>query len=129
MTNVNTQISAINNDKGKVDKKANQYDALVASLQENSKIESENRKLKYAIPNLLNQIMYVIPKNVQLTSINQTGTKITITAQSNKYEGLGIFIAKINQDGILTQVVSDTSQKQNGIVTVKIEGYLLVEGE
>jgi len=129
LTNVKTQISAVNADKNKVDQKANQYDTLIASLQENSKIESENRRLKYAIPNLLNQIMYVIPVNVQLTSINQVGTKITITAQSNKYEGLGIFIAKLNQDGILKDVVSDTSQKQNGVVTVKIEGYLLEEGE
>lgn len=129
LTNVKTQISAVNADKNKVDQKANQYDTLIASLQENSKIESENRRLKYAIPNLLNQIMYVIPVNVQLTSINQVGTKITITAQSNKYEGLGIFIAKLNQDEILKDVVSDTSQKQNGVVTVKIEGYLLEEGE
>ena len=124
MSNVKTQIAAVNADKTKVDQKAAEYDSLIQALEENSKNQSENRRLKFAIPNLLNQIMYVIPRNVQLTSITHSGTKIVITAQSDKYEGLGIFIAKLNQDGILANVVSDTSQKQNDIVTVRIEGEL-----
>ena len=121
---VRTQIAAVNSDKTKVDKKTNEYDSMVQALEENSKAQSENRRLKFAIPNLLNQIMYVIPRNIQLTSITNSGTKIIINAQSDKYEGLGIFIAKLNQDGILANVVSDTSQKTNGIVTVRIEGEL-----
>lgn len=124
MSYVKSQIAAVNSDKSKVDQKTAEYDSLVQALEDNSKAQSENRRLKFAIPNLLNQIMYVIPKNVQLTSITHSGTKITITAQSDKYEGLGIFIAKLNQDGILANVVSDTSQKQNGIVIVSIEGEL-----
>ena len=124
LSNVRTQIVAVNSDKTKVDKKTNEYDSMVQALEENSKAQSENRRLKFAIPNLLNQIMYVIPRNIQLTSITNSGTKIIINAQSDKYEGLGIFIAKLNQDGILANVVSDTSQKTNGIVTVRIEGEL-----
>lgn len=124
MANVRTQIAAVNSDKTKVDQKTTEYDKLVQALEENSKLQNENRRLKFAIPNLLNQIMYVIPVNVQLTSITNSGTKITITAQSDKYEGLGIFIAKLNKDGILANVVSDTSQKSNGVVTVRIEGEL-----
>ena len=124
LSNVRTQIVAVNSDKTKVDKKTNEYDSMVQVLEENSKAQSENRRLKFAIPNLLNQIMYVIPRNIQLTSITNSGTKIIINAQSDKYEGLGIFIAKLNQDGILANVVSDTSQKTNGIVTVRIEGEL-----
>lgn len=119
-----TQLVAINSDKTKVDEKANEYAALVASIEEKSQAESENKRLKYAIPTLLNEIMYVIPVNVQLTSITNTGTKITIVAQSDKYEQLGIFKAKLEQDGILANVVSDASQKQNDVVTVTIEGEL-----
>lgn len=124
LSNVRTQIAAINADKTKLNQKTNDYNTLIQTLEENSKIQNENRRLKFAIPNLLNQIMYVIPTNVQLKSITNSETKITIVAQSDKYEGLGIFIAKLNQDGILANVVSDTSQKQNGIVTVTIEGEL-----
>ena len=121
---VKTQIAAVNSDKSKVDQKKNDYDNMIKTLEENSKTNNENKRLKFAIPNLLNQIMYVIPVNVQLTSITNSGTKVAITAQSDKYEGLGIFIAKLNQDGILANVVSDTSQKQNNVVTVRIEGEL-----
>ena len=119
-----TQLVAINSDKTKVDQKASEYTSLVASIEEKNQAETENKRLKYAIPTLLNEIMYVIPVNVQLTSITNSGTKITIVAQSDKYEQLGIFVTKLEQDGILANVVNDTSQKQNDVVTVTIEGEL-----
>ena len=125
MSKIQTQLVAINNDKTALDQKAGEYEELIRALEEKSATQGENKKLKNAIPTLLNQIMYVIPVNVQLTSITNTGTKITIVAQSEKYEQLGIFIAKLNNDNILYNVVSDTSQKQNNIVTVTIEGDLL----
>jgi len=119
-----TQLVAIDSDKSKLDQKTIDYKELVRSLEEKSQAQSENKRLKYSIPTLLQKIMYVIPVNVQLTSITNSGTKITIVAQSDKYEQLGIFIAKLNQDGILLNVVSDTSQKQNDVITVTIEGEL-----
>ena len=61
---------------------------------------------------------------MQLTSITNSDTKITIVAQSDKYEQLGIFKTKLERDGILTNVRSDTSQKQNDVITVTIEGEL-----
>lgn len=118
------QVVAVMADKTKVDQKTGEYDELVRSLEEKSQTASENKRLKDAIPTLLNKIMYVIPVNVQLTSITNTGTKVTIVAQSDKYEQLGIFIAKLSKDGILLNVVSDTSQKTNDVVTVTIEGEL-----
>ena len=119
-----TQLVAINSDKTKIDQKASEYAALVSSIEEKSQTETENKRLKYAIPTLLNEIMYVIPVNVQLTSITNSDTKITIVAQSDKYEQLGIFKTKLERDGILTNVRSDTSQKQNDVITVTIEGEL-----
>jgi len=118
------QVVAVMADKTKLDQKTGEYDDLIKSLEEKSQTASENKRLKDAIPTLLNKIMYVIPVNVQLTSITNTGTKITIVAQSDKYEQLGIFIEKLNKDGILLNVVSDTSQKTNEVVTVTIEGEL-----
>lgn len=121
---IQTQISAINADKVKLEQKANDYNSLVANLEEKSEANAEAKQLKLAIPNLLNKIMYVIPVNVQLTSITNSERRVTITAQSDKYEQLGIFKAKLDKDGILVNVVSDTSQKQNEVVTVVIEGEL-----
>ena len=123
-TVVENQKVAMENDKLRVDEKAAEYTELVKNFQEKAQIDSESKRLKYSIPTLLNKIMSSIPVNVQLTSITNSGTKVTITAQSDRYEQLGIFIAKLNQDGILVNVVSDSSTKQNEVVTVTIEGEL-----
>ena len=86
---------------------------------------SDQNKTKNAIPNLLNQIMSIVPENVQLTSIeNTSSTHVVINAQSNKYEQLGYLKAKIKTDVILTNVISTAGQKDNNVVTVKIEGDL-----
>jgi len=118
------QETAMNTDKTHVDEKASEYVELVKSIEEKTQIDTESKRLKFSVPTLLNKIMYAIPTNVQLTSITNTGTKITITAQSDRLEQLGIFVAKLRVDAILNNVVSDTSKRQNDIVVVTIEGEL-----
>lgn len=121
----NKQITLANNDNEKIKSKTNEYTTMIKNLEEaNDRITDRNRT-RNAIPNLLNQIMSVIPENVQLTSIeNTTDTHIVINAQSNKYEQLGYLKAKIKTDVILTNVISTAGQKDNNVVTVKIEGDL-----
>ncbi len=121
---VGQQVQAIQADKTRLDSKKADYTELIKSLDEKSATDSLNRRLKYSIPTLLNKVMYVIPTSVQLTLIQNTGTKITIVAQSDRIEQIGIFIAKLNQDGILQNVVSDTSRRQDNLVVVTIEGEL-----
>ena len=95
------------------------------NLEEANNKMSDQNKTKNAIPNLLNQIMSIVPENVQLTSIeNTSSTHVVINAQSNKYEQLGYLKAKIKTDVILTNVISTAGQKDNNVVTVKIEGDL-----
>ena len=118
------QEAAMATDKTQVDNKTSEYTELIKSIEEKAQIDTESKRLKYSVPTLLNKIMYSIPVNVQLTSITNSGTKIIITAQSDKYEPLGIFVAKLGQDGILKNVVSDQSKKQNDVVVVTIEGEL-----
>ncbi len=118
------QETAMNTDKTHVDEKASEYVELVKSIEEKTQTDTESKRLKYSVPTLLNKIMYAIPTNVQLTSITNTGTKITITAQSDRLEQLGIFVAKLRVDSILNNVVSDTSKRQNDVVVVTIEGEL-----
>ena len=121
----NSQIQLANNDNEQIKTKTNEYTTMIQNLQDaNDRITDRNRT-RNAIPNLLNQIMSIIPENVQLTSIeNDTGTHIIINAQSNKYEQLGYFVARLKTDVILTNVVSTSGEKDNGIVTIKIEGDL-----
>ena len=121
---VDKQETAMNTDKKSVDTKTSEYTELIRNLEQKAQINTESKRLKYSVPTLLNKIMYSIPTNVQLTSIANSGTKITIIAQSDRYEQLGIFIAKLTQEGILKNVVSDTSKKANEVVVVTIEGEL-----
>ncbi len=121
----NEQIALANSDNEKINSKTNEYTTMLENLEEaNNKMTSQN-KTRNAIPNLLNQIMSIVPENVQLTSIeNTTDTHIVIKAQSDKYEQLGYLKAKIKTDVILTNVISTAGQKDNNVVTVEIEGDL-----
>lgn len=86
---------------------------------------SEKSKSRNQIPNLLNQIMYRIPEEVQLTSIENTTDKhIVIQAKCKEYTQLGYFIAKIKTSEILTNVISSSGVKNNNEVSVTIEGDL-----
>ena len=120
-----SQITLANGDTEKIKSKTNEYTTMIKNLEDaNDKITDRN-KTRNSIPNLLNQIMSIVPESVQITSIeNTTGTHIEINAQSNKYEQLGYLKAKIKSDVILINVISTAGQKDNNVVTVKIEGDL-----
>ena len=125
INDTNSQIALINQDIQGIQTKTNNYITKINNLEQlNSKIE-ENNKTKKAIPNLLNRLMYIMPSEVQLTSIkNETSTHIVIQAQSTSYAQLGYLTASIKTNGILTNVISSSGQKDNNIVTIKIEGDL-----
>ena len=125
INNTNAQIALINKDIQSVQSRTNDYTNKINNLQQlNEKIE-ENNRTKKAIPNLLNRLMYIMPSEVQLTSIkNETSTHIVIQAQSTSYAQLGYLTASIKTNGILTNVISSSGQKDNNIVTIKIEGDL-----
>ncbi len=121
----NSQIELANEDNEQIKSKTNEYTALIQNLEDANDRLTDINKTRNAIPNLLNQIMSVIPENVQLTSIeNTSGTHIVINAQSDKYEQLGYFVAILKSDVILEDVVSTAGQKDDGVITIEIEGEL-----
>ena len=119
------EIEKIKKDTDSLNAKTTKYQALTEELKAiNDKI-SKIAEMKNSIPNLLNQIMYVIPEEVKLTSIeNTSGKDIKIVAESANYDQLGYFIAKIKLEGYLKDVVSSSGQKTGDIVKVTIEGVL-----
>ena len=122
---IRQEISKVESDNTKIITKTNEYTSLIQSIEDaNDKITDEARN-RNVIPNLLNFIMYIVPENVQITSItNTTDRHIVITAQSDKYEQLGYLKARIKSEVMLTNVISTAGQKDGGVVTVKIEGDL-----
>ena len=119
------QISLAQIDITKINDRSSEYTTLIQNLRDTSEQTTERYKMKNSIPILLNRIMSAIPKGVQLTSIKNTTEKhVVITAQSTDYQQIGYFKGVLKVDGILTNVVSDSGIKQDGIVKVTIEGDL-----
>ena len=121
----NSQIALLDENTSKIKTKTNTYNNLIQNLDEMSEKITADYQTKKAIPNLLNSIMSVIPRDVQLTSIENTTSKhIVISAQAEKYEQLGYFTAILKTEGILLNVQSSSGLKQSSVVKITIEGDL-----
>ncbi len=121
------QITAVEQDIQTIKAKTNNYEQMSDNLKNINEQAAEKSKNKKIIPNLLSQIQFAIPQEVQITSIeNTSGRHIVINAQSTKYEQLGYFKAVLRLQGILEPdtIVSTPGEKQNDLVKVVIEGDL-----
>ena len=123
--NTNSQIALANNDMQTLQTKKSKYTSKISNLEKISEKVQENNKVKKSIPILLNKLMYIMPDEVQITSIqNSTDTHIEIQAQSKSYSQLGYLTTNLKVSGALNNVISTAGQQQNNIITIKIEGDL-----
>ena len=121
----NTKISEISNYNTKLNNRITKYKNMIKTIEDNNDKNTENLRYKNIIPNFMNNIMAVIPKEVQLTSMSNTNdTHIVLEAVSNKYEQLAYFKTKIKTESILDNVTSDTGVSNGGSIKVTIEGEL-----
>ena len=120
---IETQIGLINRDKSKVDIKSSDYTTLTNNLKTIKSDLTQKNSVKNMIPTLLSQVMNIIPKEVQLTSIENTSNKhIVISAQSSKYEQLAYFKALLKSKNVLDSVVSTEATKEGDTIKITIEG-------
>lgn len=121
----NTRIDKIKEYNDKFNYKTSEYKQLLSNIEKINNTSAENKRYKNAIPNLLNNIMAVIPKSVQLISIENTSdTHVVILAKSKKYEQIAFLKTKLHTEGILNKVVSDTGVVKDDYAVVTIEGEL-----
>lgn len=129
----NAEIGKINSNKQTLDKIKSKYDEEKERIERNNDKISTIARMKDTIPNLLNQIMWIVPEAVQLISIqdvsntsstDSTTRTIKIEAKSQDYDQLGYFFGKIKLENILKNATSSSSQKSGGYVSVTIEGEL-----
>ncbi len=86
--------------------KTSDYNTLTTNLENATNEMNDRNSYRNVIPVLLSQIMNTIPKEVQLTSIeNTSGKKIVINAQSEKYEQLAYFKTLLKSKGILEPIL------------------------
>ena len=125
IADTNIQIANVESDNTKINDKITSYQELIDKLNQTNELLAEKYSLKDAVPNLLNQIMYIIPQDVQITSIENTNSKhIKIVAQSERYEQLGYFKGQLKNEGILLNVISDQGVKNGEYAVITIEGEL-----
>ena len=122
------QIQLADNDINAVKNKTNEYVEMRNNLTDINERLEEDLSLRGSIPNLLMEIMTSVPRDVQITQIENTVANnerhIVIRAQSRYYDELGYFKAKLSEDGILNNVVSSQGEKQGDFVKIVIEGDL-----
>lgn len=125
ISDTNSQIALVDKDIKGIQDKTSDYTSKIQNLQDiNDRLQETNR-VKKAIPILLNKLMYIMPDEVQITSIqNVSDTHIEIQAQSSSYAQLGYLTTNIKVSGVLTNVISTSGQQSNNIITIKIEGDL-----
>ncbi len=123
--NLNEQIAAATEDNDRLQQRTTDYADLVHEIEAaEDKLEDRNQS-RNEIPDLLNQLMYIVPNQVRIDSINESEDgHIIIVAQSQRYEQLGYLKAKLKSDGILTNVVSSGGTKSGSFISIKIEGDL-----
>jgi len=108
-----------------IDARTKNYEAVLTQLQEASDRASEAYRSKNAIPNLLSELMFAIPKQAQILSLTNTEEKhIVIQAQSSEYQYLGYFKSEIQNRAILVNVTSTSGTRVNDMIQVTIEGDL-----
>lgn len=117
--NISKQTALINS-------RANSYQEILNQLKEADEQAATAYGSKNVIPNLLSQIMFAIPKEVQILSIQNTNEKhITIEAQSSEYQYLGYLKAELQNRAILINVTSTSGTREsNDMIKVTIEGDL-----
>ena len=71
----NTKIETVKENAVSVNKKTTQYTTLLEKIEEKENSYAENISRKNAIPNFLNQIMFLVPSEVQILSIENTSNK------------------------------------------------------
>ena len=121
------KIAKVDADINAVKAKTNQYLQLADNLRSTSQKIQDDQRNKNAITTMLSEIIFIIPKEVQLTSVeNTTGSHIVINAQAERYEQLGYFKVKIANENILKAdtVVSTMGTKDGDMVKIVIEGDL-----
>lgn len=126
-SHTSAQIQLVNKDIQTLNNKTTDYQKMTENLKNFSNQVESNMKTKNVIPLLLTRIMNVIPKGVQITSIENTSSShIVINAQSEDYDLLGIFKGSLIVEGVLSPstVVSTSGVKQGGIIKIVIEGDL-----
>lgn len=105
---INTEESKVNSDITYISNNTSEYKKINNKVVEVVQDIEENNISKYSTYNVaafLQNIIKIIPKNVQLQTISSDDNKnVVITAKSDNYADLGYFISAIKLSGTLDNI-------------------------
>lgn len=117
---MDSSIQEINSDYNYIDTNTKKYKEINDSVEDIKKqIESNKigRYGTYNVASFLQNVIKIIPKNVQLINISSDDNKnVKITAKSSSYADLGYFFAEIKLNGTLLS--PKVNSVKNGTTTV-----------
>ena len=124
ITTTDEEIKKVDNDTTLISKKAEEYKDKTAKLQkiiDSIRLKKEN---SYDVPNFMSQLMFIIPAEVNVSSI-QVGTDDTVIleASSGRYAQLGYFVSRLKLAGVLKEVEMNVVDMSSDI-KIKIRGVL-----
>lgn len=117
---IDTNISSANSDASYIDTNTKKYKSVNDDVQ-NIIEQIESNKIgkftTYNVATFLQNIIKIIPKNVQLVNISSDDNKnVKITAKSSSYADLGYFVAELKINNTLNSLKINSIQ--NGTTTV-----------
>ena len=121
---VDTAIASAKSDASYLDGLSSNYEEITNKLATIlAKINKQTRKT-YDIPNFLSKLMFIMPANVTVKTIEIKDTGVvTINAESGQYAQLGYLVSKIKLEGALQNVEMNV-QSVDSNIKIQIEGEL-----
>lgn len=121
---VDTAIASAKSDASYLDGLSSNYEEITNKLATIlAKINKQTKKT-YDIPNFLSKLMFIMPANVTVKTIEIKDTGVvTINAESGQYAQLGYLVSKIKLEGALQNVEMNV-QSVDSNIKIQIEGEL-----
>lgn len=118
------EIKNVETDRNLIQRKSDEYREKTVKLEriiESIRLQQER---SFDVPNFLSQLMFIIPTDVKVTSV-QIGTDDTVIleAESGKYAQLGYFVSRLKLAGIMKDVDMEVIS-MSSTIQIKVNGVL-----
>lgn len=119
-----SEIKLVEDDRKSIQLQADEYKSKTVKLQRIIDSIRLQKERSFDVPNFLSQLMFIIPTEVKVTSV-QIGTDDTVIleAESGKYAQLGYFVSRLKLAGVLKDVEMEVIS-MSSTIQIKVNGVL-----
>lgn len=119
------ELKNVDNDITYILSQSADYKAKTDKLEKILETIRTKQERSFDIPNLLSRLMFSIPDEVKVTSVNVTaGDRVTVSAESGRYSQLGYFVSRLKLEGVLKDVNMQVVSMDTSSIKIIINGVL-----